>query len=93
MLCLPDEDDGEIEQIPRAPQVGGRMLPESVSDNFHHTFQSKDNEKNVFHFFLQERNEKGLTQSVGSTFTCCQKRPAIDYTFVLRGKSPFVQTK
>ena len=51
--CVPDDDDSEIEQIPRVSQIGAGMGDESVSDDLHDAFYSEDDEENVFYFLLQ----------------------------------------
>jgi len=60
MLCsrerpsfnLPDNDDCEIEQVPRIAKVGPAVSNESVSDDFHYALDREDNQENVFDFFL-----------------------------------------
>ncbi len=42
IVCLPNHDDGEIEQIPGTPQIGCCVLPEAVGYDFHDTLGSKN---------------------------------------------------
>lgn len=42
MYALPDHDNGEIQQIPRAPKVRRGMLPETVSYDFHDALGGKN---------------------------------------------------
>ena len=48
---LPDHDDGEVEDVPRVPEVGIRMLNKAHGNYPHYTFTSKDDCEDYFNFF------------------------------------------
>ncbi len=58
-----DHHNGEVEQIPRAPQIGRGMLPEAVRDDLHDALAREDHQEDVLDFLLQEqRRERQLNE-------------------------------
>lgn len=51
---LPDDDDGEIEEIPAVAQVRALMRHEAVRHDLHDALGCEDNEEEVLDFFLQK---------------------------------------
>lgn len=49
----PDDDDGEIEQIPAVSQIGASVHHEAVSEDLHHALSREDYQENVFDLLLQ----------------------------------------
>ena len=47
----PDHDDGEVEDVPRVPEVGVRVSHKAKSDNPHHTLAGEDHGEDHFNFF------------------------------------------
>ena len=47
----PDHHDGEVEDVPRVPEVGVRMGHEPESHDPHQTFAGEDNREDHFNFF------------------------------------------
>ena len=47
----PDHHDGEVEDVPRVPEVGVRMGHEPESHDPHQTLAGEDNREDHFNFF------------------------------------------
>lgn len=54
--CLvnsPNNDNDEIQQIPRTPQIGTRVRHKSVGNDLHEALQREDDQEEVFNFLLE----------------------------------------
>lgn len=49
---LPYQDYKEIEEVPTVAQIRAGMKDKAVRQNFHHTFQSENDQKYVLDLFL-----------------------------------------
>lgn len=54
-VSIPNDDNGEIEQIPRIAQVGPAVCDETIGDDFHDAFNGENNQEDIFHFFLSSK--------------------------------------
>lgn len=53
VLCLPNNYDGEIQQIPPVAQVGTSVHHEPVRDDLHHALPREDHQEYVLDLFLE----------------------------------------
>lgn len=49
---LPNDDDGEVQQVPPVPQVGSLVHHEAVRDDLHHALAREYHQENVLDLLL-----------------------------------------